>query len=316
MRRGLNVMAGACLAIWAIQGGPSASLASDVEVAATVAPVHALVAMVTGGLADPSLIVRPGASPHDYALKPSEAQALDRADLVFWIGGGLEPWMAKAVTTLAADARVVELGAVEGLTRLDRREGGVWVDHGHDDHDQDEHGHGAHDTLVDQHFWLDPDNAVIWLDVIAEALADADPANADAYRTNAAGAAGRLSAMATDIERLLEPVKERRYVVFHDAYQYFERRFDLHPLGAVSLSDADRPGPARIVDLREAIAEAGAVCIFSEPQFEPKLVETVIEGSDIRSGILDPIGAGLQPGAELYPRLMRRLADSLLDCLG
>ncbi|MGI9498429.1 MAG: zinc ABC transporter substrate-binding protein [Geminicoccaceae bacterium] len=315
MPGGLNEMAVALLLTLSTVGIPAAQEATSApRIAATIAPVHSLVAMVAEGIAEPDLIVRPGASPHDYALKPSEAIALDQADLVFWVGEGLEPWMAKAVTTLAGDAMVIELGMVDGIEQLPMREGGVWGKHAHDE--KHHHEHDQQGERADPHLWLDLDNGRIWLDVIAEALAAADPANADTYRSNAAEAKTTLKALATEIEQLLIPARGKPYVVFHDAYQYFERRFGLHPLGAVSLGDADRPGPARVVEIRDAIAESGAVCIFAEPQFEPKLIETVIAGSDVKSGSLDPIGAGLQPGAGLYSTLMLGLATSLAECLG
>lgn len=287
-----------------------------IKVAATIAPVHSLAAMVTDGIAETDLIVRPGASPHSYAMKPSEARALDRADVVFWVGDMLEPWMVKAIGTLADDAVVIELAVVEGLHRLGRRGGGVWE--AHDDHDDDE-AHSEHDQEghenIDPHLWLDPDNARTWLDAMAAALADADPNNAPAYKANAARAAEKLTGLALEIEEFLTPVREKPYVVFHDAYQYFEHRFDLQPVGSISLGDADRPGPARIVDIRERIAESHAVCVFAEPQFEPKLIDTVIEGIPVEKGILDPIGAGLQPGPDLYPALLEGLAATLADCL-
>lgn len=290
-----------------------APAAAEPQIAATVAPIHSLVSMVSTGLAKVDLIIRPGASPHDYALKPSEAAALDDAEIVFWVGEGLERWMAKALTTLAADAVVIELGGVEGTRHLAAREGGVWGDHEHDhaeDHGDDHHG------AVDPHLWLDPENALVWLDAIADALGEQDPAHADAYRQNAVEARARIETVIAEIDTRLQPIREKRYVVFHDAYHYFEDRFGLHPLGAISLSDADRPGPARLLEIREAIAESGAVCVFAEPQFEPRLIDTVIEGTDVKTGTLDPIGAGLQPGAGLYPSLMRELAESLADCLG
>ena len=347
------------------------SKASDLQVAATIAPIHSLVSMVTDGVTSPALIVRPGASPHGYSMKPSEAQALDSADVVFWIGESLEPWMEKPLTTLAGDAVIVELADVEGVERLAFREGGVWAehdhDHGHGDHDEhghdehahdeethDEHGHDehahddhdheehAHDEKAhdeheheghahdeeahgdhghdhaggfDPHLWLSPDNALVWLDVITETLAERDPDHADVYRTNAKAAIAEIEAVAAEIEGLLEPLDETPYVVFHDAYQYFERRFDLDPLGSIRLGDADQPGPARIIEIKDAIADRGATCIFAEPQFEPRLIDTVIEGTDVKTGTLDPIGAGLQPGAGLYPELLRGLAVSLTDCL-
>ena len=300
----------------AAQEPPVANAESTLRVATTVAPVHSLVAMVTGGITEPALIVRPGASPHGYALKPSEARALDDADVVFWVGEGLEPWMAKAMMSLAGDALVVELGEVEGVLRLDMRESGAWNEEAHGE--PEEHGDQIHEHLgsYDPHLWLDPQNAMIWVEAIAGQLASADPSNAESYRANAKAAVLAIETVAVEIDELLQPIRWKPYAVFHDAYRYFEHRFDLHPIGAISLGDADRPGPAGLMEIRAAIVESSAICIFAEPQFEPKLIETVIEGSDVEIGTLDPIGAGLQPGAGLYPELLRGLAISLADCLG
>ena len=291
----------------------TAGNASDLRVAATVAPVHSLVSMVTDGMTVPELIIRPGASPHNYALKPSEARALNDADVVFGVGESLEPWMAKAVTTLAGGAVVVELGAMEGVERLAFRKNGLWsgLDQQGDAHHDPSHGLG-----MDPHLWLAPNNALIWLDIIANTLAEGDSDHAEDYRRNAEAAAGHIRSAVAEIEVMLRPLNETPYLVFHDAYQYFEHHFDLHPLGAISLSDAVRPGPAHLIDLKRAIAESGAVCAFAEPQFAPRLIDTVIEGSNVKKGILDPIGASLQPGAGLYLSLMRGLADSLTECLG
>ncbi|MGI9487156.1 MAG: zinc ABC transporter substrate-binding protein [Geminicoccaceae bacterium] len=295
---------------------PEPNAKTELRIAATVAPVHSLVAMVTEGIIEPALIVRPGASPHGYALKPSEARALDDADIVFWVGKGLESWMAKAVTSLAGDANVIELGEIDGILRLDMRESGAWNEEAHGE--TEEHGGHNHEHAggYDPHFWLDPQNALIWAEAIAEELASADPSNAASYRANAKAAILAIETVAVEIDELLQPVRDKPYAVFHDAYRYFENRFGLQPIGAISLGDADRPGPAGLIEIREAIVETGAICIFAEPQFEPRLIETVIEGSDVSIGTLDPIGAGLQPGAELYSELLRRLAVSLADCLG
>jgi len=306
------IRAVSCFLLWATsQGVLAAGAQAEIRIAATVAPVHSLVTMVADGVTTPSMIIRPGVSPHNYALKPSEAQALNDADVVFWVGEGLEPWMAKAVTTLASDAAVIELGDIDGLLRLDWRKGGVWTE---DDHDHDDDGHD-HGVGFDPHLWLDPDNAKVWLDAIADALASFDPPSAEIYRENAKAAKRLINTTAQDIEIILQPFHETPYLVFHDAYQYFERRFDLHPMGAISVGDADRPGPARLMEIRDEIQKSGAVCIFSEPQFGPGLIETVAKGSEIRRGMLDPIGMGLEPGAGLYPELLRGLAADIADCL-
>jgi zinc transport system substrate-binding protein len=294
---------------------------ADVKIAATIAPVHSLVSMVTKGITEPALIIRPGASPHGYAMKPSEGRALDEADLVFWVGRSLEFWMEKAIDTLAADAKVIELAAAEGTHRLGIREGGVWEDHedhGHneDGHDEQAKGGNAHDTTMhDPHLWLDPDNAILWVQVAAAELASLDPDNAPIYKANASAAEARLVKMTSAMRKDLEAIRTAPYIVFHDAYQYFERYFGLNAVGAISLSDADRPSAARLFEIQKRIEESGATCAFAEPQFEPKLLDTVIQGQQVAKGVLDPMGADLEPGAELYPVLMTRLAASLMDCL-
>ena len=294
---------------------------AEIKIAATIAPVHSLVSMVTKGVTEPALIIRPGASPHGYAMKPSEARALDEADIVFWVGRSLESWMEKAIDTLAADAKVIELAAAEGTHRLGIREGGVWEaheDHGHHEHGRGEQAKGgnAHDaTMHDPHLWLDPDNAILWVQVVAAELASLDPDKAQIYKANAAAAEARLVKMTSAMREDLEPVMMMPYIVFHDAYQYVERYFGLNAVGAISLSDADRPSAARLFEIQKRIEESGATCAFAEPQFEPKLLDTVIQGQEIAKGVLDPIGADLEPGAELYPVLMIRLAEALTDCL-
>jgi zinc transport system substrate-binding protein len=291
---------------------------AEIAVAASILPVHSLVSMVTEGVTSPALIVRPGASPHAFALKPSEALALDRAEVVVWVGPLLEPWMAKPLASLAADARVVELDAVPGGVRLPTRDSEDWSE-GHEGHeqaaheqDEDHHDHGP----IDPHLWLDPANARLWLPAIADALAEADPAHAARYQANADEAIARLEGLSEELRTLLAPYRGRPYVVFHDAYHYFEARFGLEPVGAISLGDADQPSVRRIREIRKRIAEEKVVCVFAEPQFEPRLVDTVIEGSGARKGVLDPIGAGLEPGPELYPALLRAMAQALTDCLG
>ncbi len=301
---------------------PARALAGP-EVVATIAPVHSLAARVMQGAGAPHLLVPPGASPHDFALRPSDAAALERAALVFRVGPAVEPWLERPLGTLAAEARVVRLDRVPGLTRLALREGASFA---HDpDHESDGHEHGhahgeehgdEHGDETDPHLWLDPANAGLWLDAMAGALAEADPANSARYRANAAAARAELEALAGEIDARLAPLRGRPFVVFHDAYQYFEHRFGVEAAGAVTLSDARAPGPARLAQIRALIRETGAACIFREPQFRPALVETVAEDSGARVGVLDPVGATLEPGPGLYPALLRGLADGLAGCLG
>ncbi|MBP7000929.1 zinc ABC transporter substrate-binding protein [Amaricoccus sp.] len=307
------------------------------RVVADIAPVHSIVAAVMGGLGAPTLLVQPGASEHDAALRPSDAAALDAADVVVWIGPGLTPWLEGPIDSLAGDAARVTLADAPGIRLLPRRVGGTFEahehghaeeghdDHGHDDHGHDDPGHDDHDhddhdhdhdeTGADPHLWLDPANAAVMAGVVAEALAAADPANADAYRANAAAFGADAEALTSRIAAETAPARGRPFVVFHDAYHYFEDRFGLPAAGAISTSDAAPPGAVRIAEIRALVRDAGAVCVFSEPQFDQGLVETVIEGTPARAGVLDPLGAGLAPGPELYTALLDRLADGLVGCL-
>lgn len=295
---------------WAILlGGVPVRAAQEVAVVASIAPVHSLVARVMRGAGEPYLLLPPGASPHDRTLRPSDAAALQRAALVFRVGPRLEPWLDRPLAALATGARVVGLARAPGLTRLVLRQGPAF----------EPHGGGSEianaDGDVDPHFWLDPSNARLWLGVIATALAEADPENRALYLGNATGARAELDVLATEIEARLAPVRGRPFVVFHDAFHYFERRFGIEAVGAVALSDARAPGPARIARIRQRIRATGAVCMFREPQFQSGLVATVAERTGVRVGQLDPIGIGLRPGPALYPDLLRGLADAVADCL-
>ncbi|MBC7131967.1 MAG: zinc ABC transporter substrate-binding protein [Roseovarius sp.] len=293
------------------------------KVATDIAPVHSLVAQVMEGAGEPALIVPPGASPHGHAMRPSEAAALARAEVVFWMGEGLTPWLEEPIETLAGDAHVIELMGAGGsmvlvfrseaelVPRLAGRDGDGHDDHAHDDHAHADHAHDG----ADPHAWLDPANARIWLDVIAGELAEHDPANAALYRANAARAAADLAALEAEVAARLGPVRGAPYLVFHDAYQYFEARFGLAPAGALSPGDAADPGPARIAALRDMARERGIACVFSEPQFSPARVQAIF-GESVRHGVLDPLGSAHAPGPDLYPALIRDMADALVDCLG
>lgn len=319
-------------------------------VAVDIAPVHSLVARVMDGVGAPDLILPPGASPHEYSLRPSEAAAIEDADIVIWIGADLTPWMEDAVATLAGEARVLTLLEAEGTLRLPFREGALFEahshdeagpghdehghddhahdDHGHDDHGHEEHGHEEHAHEehghgehghdhggTDPHAWLSPANAAVWLNLIAAELSAADPDNAGAYFANAAAARAELQTLTAEVDAILDPVRGRSFVVFHDAYRYFEADFDITASGAISFSDATDPSPARIAEIQARVREEGVACVLSEPQFNPGLVAVVLDGTGAGTAVLDPLGADLDPGPDLYPHLIRNLATSLAQCL-
>ena len=316
-----SYMLGAC---WVLSITPASA---DVpQVATDIPPVHSLVSQVMGDLGTPKLIVPPGTSPHGYAMRPSEARALQNADVTFWMGPDLTPWLGRAIKSLTGNAINVALSNSEDLVRHPFRTGATFDSHDHHDHGdhgdehkeahKDDHGdHGDEHEGLDPHLWLDPDNARILLGVISSTLAGLDPTHADTYRANAAQAKKAIAALTHELDAALQPIRGRPFIVFHDAYQYFEHRFNVDASGSIALGDASSPGPARIAAIRQKVQTLGAHCVFSEPQFRSKIITTVIEGTTARSATLDPLGATLKPGPELYSQLLRNLGDNLLTCL-
>lgn len=296
----------------------STAMAAPAVVASTK-PLHALVSAVMGEAGQPSLIVKGAASPHTYSLRPSDAAALESADIVFWTGHGMELFLGDALDSLVTDAVVVELAETPGLTLLPLREGGAFEAHSHGDeddgHDHD-HGHDHAHGDGDMHFWLDPENAKLMVTQIAVTLAEADPDNSVTYLANAEAERLRLDALTLELTKTLAPVTGKPFIVFHDAYQYFEHHYGVLTAGSITVSPETLPGAERLTQIRDKVKTLGATCVFAEPQFEPKLVNVVIEGTPARSGTLDPEAATLEPGPDLYFALMKGMAASLRDCLG
>ena len=292
----------------------STSVMADVpNVAADIAPVHSLVSRVMEGVGAPKLVIKSGASPHDYRLRPSEAKALQDADLVFWMGEELTPWMNGALETLASKASITTLLDQEGVTLHDFRESALFEAHDHDeDKDHKDHDdHGGHDP----HAWLSPENAKLWLNIIASKLSVADPQNAASYFMNAAAGQAEMEEMIVEVNVMLKPVQGGKFVVFHDAYQYFENDFDFYASGAISLGDSSDPSPARIQKVQKRIRDEGIQCVLAEPQFNEGLVVTVMEGSEATASVIDPLGAELNTGPNLYTQLIKNMAKTLRDCL-
>ncbi len=300
-----------------------------------IPPVQGIVAAVMAGVGAPGVVMGGGTDPHHGALRPSEARALAEADVVVWVGPQLSPSFTRAVGALAEGATLVTLSEVPETVLLPVRVAPVFAAHGnddgHDDGDGDGHaddqgaGHpgdsasgplgAAPNGMTDPHLWLDPDNAAVWAGAIAAALAAADPANAATYAANAAAFTDRLAVLEDEVETLLAPVRGRPFVVFHDAYQYYEHRFDIPAAAAIALSDASDPGPARIAAIRAEVAAVGAVCALAEPQFNPGLIRTVFDGQSVRIVTIDHLGGSLNPGPTLYPDLIRTMSQALVDCL-
>ncbi|WP_118135760.1 zinc ABC transporter substrate-binding protein [Oceanicella sp. SM1341] len=290
----------------ALLGAATAGAAADApRVVVDIAPVRSLVMQVTEGveMPAPGLLIRSGASPHDYAMRPSEAGMLAEADLVLVVGHALTPWLEKPLGSLASRAYVIELAEVPGLP-LPPLPPGTDVTS----------ASGAH-AAVDAHLWLNPAVARIWLPVIADALAETDPPNSALYRENAEAAVARLAEQERDIEQRMRPLARRPYMVFHDAYGHFEHRFGLAHLDAVQHSDAGLPGAAHVSGLRDEITAGGVVCVFTEPQLSPAIARRLVEGTGAKLGVIDPLGSTLAPGPGLYAALIEAMAESFETCL-
>jgi zinc transport system substrate-binding protein len=287
---------------------------AEISVVASIKPVHALTAAVMQGAGTPHLIVQGGASPHSMSLRPSDARALQEAGVVVWVGEGLEAFLVSPLQSLAGKARVVELSEAAGLTRLSYRAGGAWgepAEHEEESH-EDDHDHAG----IDMHLWLDPANAKAMVAAIAEALIAADPDNSGIYTANARIMEHRLDQLSEEIAHDLGPVKDVPFVVFHDAFQYLDTAFGLNNVGSITVNPEQPPGAARLSEIHGKIAELQARCVFAEPQFEPRLVQVVIEGTAAKTATLDPLGAEIADGPELYFEMMRENAASLKACLG
>ena len=285
---------------------------AQVRVVASIKPVHSLVAAVMSGAGEPELIIRGATSPHTFSLRPSDARNIQDAEVIFMIGDALETSLAGSIETLGREARVVKLADTDGLMRLPLREGATFEDHDH----EDDGDHEAHeDESFDMHIWLDPVNARTMVRAIAATLSAADPANAPAYESNAQAVSGRLDELIGRIDAEVAAVRGRPFILFHDAYHYFEDRFRLSAAGSASVSPDRPPGARRITQLRERVSELGVVCVLAEPQFDPRLANVIIEGTSAKLGTVDPLGAVLDSGPDMYFALLNDMAASFTNCL-
>lgn len=297
------------LLLWAIP------VAAAPRVVVTIKPIHSLAAGVMAGVGEPDLLIKGGGSPHDYSLRPSDAKLLSRAELVVRVGADFETFLNRSLASLAGQARVVSLDGLEGITLLPAREGGVWEGHPHPGA-EDEKGHAEPGHAeVNLHLWLDPRNGRAIVAGLVKVLAELDPANGERYRQNGATLDRRLVELDGRLAQQLQPVADRPFVVFHDAYPYLEKRYHLRAVGSITVSPGRAVGARRLSEIRAKIKATNARCVFSEPQFEPKLTVMLTEGTGAGTGVLDPEGAGLTPGPEAYFQLLEGLGRSLLGCL-
>ena len=321
------------------------SAKADVKVVTSIKPIHSLVSYVMDGVGTPDLIVDGFNSPHNFQLKPSHAKMLENANIIFWIGEGLENFLKKPLDSISKNAKKVELMEVKGINKLEFREKNIFADHDHDEHEHeedghkeeehdeheheedghkeekhddhddhddhdghDEHGHGEHDP----HIWLDPQNAKVMVKLITKELSELDSKNAPTYKKNSEKALSDLDKLIKEVKKGTN--KDLRFVVFHDAYHYYEDRFGINLLGALTVNPDVLPGAAQLVEIREVIEHEKVNCIFSEPQFNPDIIKSIAKDTGVKTGVLDPLGANLDKGKNLYFDLIKNISSSFKGC--
>lgn len=307
----------ACWFFALVVGAVSPAVAKEAgpRVVVTVKPLHSLVAGVMEGVGKPELLVEGRVSPHEFQLKPSQMRRLHEARLLFYISPVYETFLRKALTTLPETVRAAAVGEGSGIALLPLRSGGVWEKHVHAHEHEHEHEHQSGAQVMDMHVWLSPEAAGSIVGYIRSELSAVDPLNAERYAVNAAALQKRLRALDASLAQRLAPLKNRPFVVFHDAYQYLERAYSLRGVGSLTLEPDEATSPARLLAIREKLQRLKAACVFREPYFSDRLVSTAREGTQARAGLLDPEATALSPGPELYFSLMEQLADGLETCL-
>ena len=296
---------------------------AEIKVVTSIKPIHSITSYIMDGVGSPDLIVDGYNSPHNFQLKPSHAKMLQNADLVIFVGEGIEEFLEKPLESIAKDAKKFALLEQSGFKKLKFREKNIFEEHDdhdhdkeakkkddHDDHGHDDHGHGHGE--YDPHIWLDPINAKAMIKKITKLLSKMDKENSSTYKSNSKKAIKEIDMMVKEIKS--EMNKDLKFVVFHDAYQYFENRFDISVLGALTVNTDVLPGAEQLSEIREVIEHENVNCIFSEPQFNPDIINAIAMDTNVKTGVLDPLGATLEPGKDLYFDLIRNISKSFKGC--
>ena len=283
-------------------------LKAEVNVVTSIKPLHSLTSYIMDGVGEPGLIIDGVASPHNFQIKPSHAKMLQKADLVIWVGEDLESFLPTALKSIPKNSVVLELLDQSGLKKLKFREKNIFE--GHDDHGHDEHGH-AHGEY-DPHIWLDPSNAKVIVKKITNQLSKIDKDNSSVYKANSKKLLKDLDGLIKEVKNEIN--KDASFVVFHDAYQYFEKRFGINVIGALTVNPDVMPGAEQLAEIREVIEHEKAKCIFSEPQFNPNIINSIASDTGVKTGVLDPLGANIDKGKNMYFDLIKDMSNSLKDC--
>ena len=288
----------------------------------TIKPIESLVNAVIGDTGKTVSLIPPEISPHEFRLKPSDVRILQNSNIVFYISSHLETGIVKMFKNLPKNIKTINLMEETGIDHLSIRDNEAWELHDHDDHDKhdakdEKHDdHDKHDAKDDIHIWLDPDNAIKIVRKINKELSLFFPKNAMTYNDNSSKFINELESLKIELKKELLPIKEKPYIVFHDAYQYFERAFELNAIGSIALENDVASSPKQISFIKDKILKSQATCVFQEPQFDSKLVKTVVEGTKVRIGTLDPIGVNILEKENFYLQLLRNMSKSLKKCLG
>ena len=283
------------------------SLNAEVKVVATIKPIHSLVAGVMDGLGSPSLIVDGSNSPHNFSLKPSHAKMIEDAEIIFWVGEDLETFMIKSLESIANNATKVSFMDLDSIIKLKFKEENILEVEGYDD-DHDKHADGEFDA----HIWLDPKNAIEIVNEIAKTLSLKDPNNKNVYYSNAEKLNHSLNELIKKINLSIN--KDARFIVFHDAYQYFEKRFDVSSAGALILNEEALPSAKKVSEIHKIIKKQNINCIISEPQFNPNIIKSIAQDSSILTRSFDPLGSSFDTNKNLYFEMILSLSNSLKDC--
>ena len=293
-----------------------APVKADINVVTSIKPLHSLTSYIMEGVGEPGLIIDGVASPHNFQIKPSHAKMLQKADLVIWVGEDLESFLPTALKSIPKNSVVFPLLEQSGLKKLKFREKNIFEghdDHGHDEHAEkeeghDDHGHGEYDP----HIWLDPLNAKVIVKKITNQLVKIDADNSSAYKANSKKLLKDLDNLTSTIKKDLN--KNASFVVFHDAYQYFEKRFGLSVIGALTVNPDVMPGAEQLSEIRKVIEEKKVKCIFSEPQFNPAIIKSIASDTGVKTGVLDPLGATINKSKNMYFNLIEDMSNALKDC--
>jgi len=294
-----------------------AAAVSNADVLTTVKPLGFIANAITDGVTETKVLLPTSASPHDYSLKPSDVEQLQSAQLVVWIGEEMESFLEKSIDKLPKE-KVLTLEDVPAIKELVEHSGEEKEDkhdHKHEHKHSHNHAHDGHDHDEDWHIWLSPKAGEQIAEQIAERLSQQLPEQKAKIAENLANFKATLATKNSEIAKQLEPVKSKGYYTFHDAYGYFEDAYGLKSLGSFTINPTVAPGAKTLNAIKKSIAQKQAQCLFAEPQFTPKVIESLSKGTSAKVGQLDPLGAKIELSREAYPQFLQSLADQFSDCL-